>query len=294
MWLRRAGSMKSALCLCSLLSVLMLSPAVWAADKADKADKDKEEQMKADKVEKTEVKEMAKSQKAVSKTEKKAEKKAEKKTTESKTESKTDKDVKKDAGEMTAGDAESAAGKKMKTTGQMKSATEKTEKTDAGTAKEKKQEVKAKDAKDAKKEGSSEGASSSSCEQTISANDAMKFDTKELKIDGACKTFKLTLKHTGRLPITAMGHNLVIAEDSKMDEVIQAGIKAGAAKGYIPDSADVLVATKLLGGGESDTTMIEVAKLEGKSLSFFCLFPGHTTMMRGKVTVGKKDVKVSS
>lgn len=273
MWLRRAGSIKSALCLYSLLTVLLLPSAVWAADK----DKDKKEQMK---VEKAEAKETAKSQKT------------ENMTTESKTQSKEKKDTKEAAKETMAAEAEGTESKEMKASGEVKSATEKTEKTekkdagtDTGVTKQKKKEVK-KDSEDT--------SSSASCEQTISANDAMKFDTKELKIDGACKTFKLTLKHTGRLPITAMGHNLVIAEDSKMEDVIQAGIKAGAAKGYIPDSSDVLVATKLLGGGESDTIDIDVAKLAGKSLSFFCLFPGHTTMMRGKVTVGKKDAKVSS
>ena len=132
------------------------------------------------------------------------------------------------------------------------------------------------------------------CEQTVSADDKMQYDTKELKIDSSCTTFKLTLKHSGKLPVKAMGHNMVFAEDAKVDSVITAGIKAGAAKGYIPDTPDVLAATKLLGGGESDTIEIEVAKLTGKSVSFFCLFPGHSSLMRGKVTVQSSKAQAAS
>ena len=132
------------------------------------------------------------------------------------------------------------------------------------------------------------------CEQIVSADDKMQYDTKELKIDSSCTTFKLTLKHAGKLPVKAMGHNIVFAEDTKVDAVITAGIKAGAAKGYIPDTPDVLAATKLLGGGESDTIEIEVAKFTGKSVSFFCLFPGHSSLMRGKVTVQSAQAKAAS
>lgn len=132
------------------------------------------------------------------------------------------------------------------------------------------------------------------CEQTVSANDMMKFDTKELIIDQGCAKFKLTLKHTGRLPKAAMGHNIVLAEDSKVDAVVAAGIKAGVAKGYVPDSPDVLGATSLIGGGESATVEIDVVKLKNKSISFFCLFPGHTSMMRGKVTVQPAAAKAAS
>lgn len=123
------------------------------------------------------------------------------------------------------------------------------------------------------------------CEQTLEANDAMKYSTSELVVAADCTQLKLTLKHTGKLPKSAMGHNLVIAETSKVDDLIKAGLKAGPDKNYIPESKDVLLSTQLLGGGESDTVTVDVASLKGKDLSFFCLFPGHTTAMRGSVKV---------
>ncbi len=50
-------------------------------------------------------------------------------------------------------------------------------------------------------------ASADECSLTITANDAMQFDTKELSVPASCKTVELTLTHSGTLPVTAMGHN---------------------------------------------------------------------------------------
>lgn len=121
------------------------------------------------------------------------------------------------------------------------------------------------------------------CDMEVTANDAMQFNTKELKIPADCTNLKLTFKNIGKLPKTAMGHNLVIAEKSKTDDLIKAGLQAGANKDYIPNSPDVLASTKLLSGGESDVIEIDVNTLRGKDLNFFCLFPGHTAAMRGSV-----------
>ena len=49
------------------------------------------------------------------------------------------------------------------------------------------------------------------CATTVEANDAMQFNTKSITVPKACKAFKVTLKHTGKLPVTAMGHNWVLA-----------------------------------------------------------------------------------
>ena len=46
--------------------------------------------------------------------------------------------------------------------------------------------------------------------------------------------------------------------------------------------ARVIAATKLLGGGESDSVTFDVAKLKaGEAFSFFCTFPGHSALMKG-------------
>ena len=82
-----------------------------------------------------------------------------------------------------------------------------------------------------------------------------------------------------------------------MDAVIKAGLKAGPTKDYIPDSKDVLVATKLLPGidkSKEDTVEFSVDTLKGKELAFFCLFPGHYGAMQGTVTIEGDTPKKSS
>mgnify|MGYP001137633352 CR=1 FL=1 len=117
------------------------------------------------------------------------------------------------------------------------------------------------------------------CATTVEANDAMQFNTKTITVPKTCKTFKVTLKHTGKLPVTAMGHNGVIAD----------GMKAGAANSYEkPGDARILAHTKLIGGGESDTATIDVAKLKaGEQYAYFCTFPGHAALMKGTLSLGK-------
>lgn len=130
-------------------------------------------------------------------------------------------------------------------------------------------------------------ASAASCAATVESNDQMKFNTSEIVIDKSCKTFDITLKHVGKLPKTAMGHNLVITKTADMQGVTADGMKAGAAAGYLKaGDARVLGHTKMLGGGESDVIKLPVSKLQaGGDYSFFCSFPGHGSMMKGKVVL---------
>ena len=50
------------------------------------------------------------------------------------------------------------------------------------------------------------------CSTVVSSDDAMKFDTADINISKACKTFTITLKHVGKMPKAAMGHNIVITK----------------------------------------------------------------------------------
>jgi azurin len=54
----------------------------------------------------------------------------------------------------------------------------------------------------------------------------------------------------------------------------------------------VIAATKVIGGGESTTITIDMAKLApGGDYTFFCSYPGHSPMMRGRFQVtGTPDV----
>ena len=127
----------------------------------------------------------------------------------------------------------------------------------------------------------------SNCAASIDATDAMRYSRTSLDIPKSCATFTVTLKHTGKLPKAAMGHNIVIAKTSDMAGIDTDGIKAGVANGYLkPNDARVIANSKLIGGGESTTVSIPVAKLaSGGPYSFFCSFPGHSTFMKGTINL---------
>jgi azurin len=123
------------------------------------------------------------------------------------------------------------------------------------------------------------------CEVSVEGSDAMSYNTKTIATAG-CKDVKLTLKHSGKLPKAAMGHNIVITTDADMKKAVDTAMKAGPAKDYSPGAAGVIVATKLLGGGESDTVTFSTDKLKkGTKYKFFCTFPGHSALMQGDVTL---------
>ena len=127
------------------------------------------------------------------------------------------------------------------------------------------------------------------CATTVEANDAMQFNTSTITVPKTCKSFKVTLKHVGKLPVTAMGHNWVLSHSSDQAGVIADGMKAGAANSYEkPDDTRIVAHTKLIGGGESDTATVNVAKLKaGEEYAFFCTFPGHAALMKGTLSLGK-------
>ena len=126
------------------------------------------------------------------------------------------------------------------------------------------------------------------CKVAIGSNDAMQFDTAEIKIAGDCTKVELTLKHTGKMPVTAMGHNWVLAKTADVRALAIAGQRAHAADGYLPkDDARIIAHTRLVGGGESTTVAFATTGLrKGGDYTFFCSFPGHWTLMQGKLVFG--------
>lgn len=127
------------------------------------------------------------------------------------------------------------------------------------------------------------------CSTTVEANDAMQYNQKAITVPKACKSFTVTLKHTGKLPKTAMGHNWVLAHSADESAVIADGMQAGAANSYEkPGDTRIIAHTKLIGGGESDTASFSVAKLKaGEQYAYFCTFPGHAALMHGTLALGK-------
>ena len=65
--------------------------------------------------------------------------------------------------------------------------------------------------------------------------------------------------------------------------VANAGLLGGLGHSFVrPGDMRVLAATRLLGGGESDSVTFPVSLLEdGEDYVFFCSFPGHAPLMRG-------------
>lgn len=127
------------------------------------------------------------------------------------------------------------------------------------------------------------------CELTVESNDAMQFNTKSIAVPASCKQFKVNLKHVGKLPKAAMGHNWVLAKTADMQAIATDGISAGAAKDFVkPGDTRVIAATKVIGGGESASVSFDVAKLKaGDAYTFFCSFPGHSSIMKGELTLAK-------
>lgn len=126
-------------------------------------------------------------------------------------------------------------------------------------------------------------AAAPNCTIEVEGNDAMQFNTKNIDVSKACKDFTVKLKHVGKLPKTAMGHNWVLTKTADVQAVAADGIPAGVDKAYIkPGDARVIAHTKVLGPGESDAVTFAVKSLTATdSYTFFCSFPGHSGIMKG-------------
>lgn len=119
---------------------------------------------------------------------------------------------------------------------------------------------------------------------SLEGNDQMQYDKSELKV-AAGQEITLTLKHVGKLEKNAMGHNFVLLKSgTDINAFAQKALEAKD-NDYIPtsESGSIIVHTKLLGGGESDTITFTVA--EKGTYDFICSFPGHSSMMKGKLIV---------
>jgi len=127
------------------------------------------------------------------------------------------------------------------------------------------------------------------CTVSLKGDDAMKFDLKEATVSASCATITIELTHTGKLPAAAMGHNVVVSKTADLAGVARDAIKAGAANQYVPaGDARVIAHTTLVGGGQKTKISFPGKKLTaGGDYSFFCSFPGHSTLMKGKLVVTK-------
>ncbi|MBC8026438.1 MAG: azurin [Steroidobacteraceae bacterium] len=126
------------------------------------------------------------------------------------------------------------------------------------------------------------------CAVDIAGGDNMQFDKKEIAVAADCTEIEVTLKHTGKLPAQAMGHNWVLTKTADLTAAATDGMGAGFANEHVkPGDARVLAHTKIVGGGQTTSIKFPASKLKkGEAYSFFCSFPGHFSIMRGTFKFG--------
>lgn len=131
-------------------------------------------------------------------------------------------------------------------------------------------------------------ATVSDCATTIEGNDRMQYNVDSITIPSSCSEFTINLRHTGVLPVAAMGHNVVVTAASDYTAVAAAGLTAGADADYVPQGDDrVIAATDMVGGGDSTSVTFSTGSLDsGSEYTFFCSFPGHAALMRGTLRFG--------
>ena len=110
----------------------------------------------------------------------------------------------------------------------------------------------------------------------------MKFEQVELKAKAGAP-INLTFSNTDVLM-----HNVLILKPGTKDKVgalADAGIAdpEGMAKGYIPESSDIIAHTKLLQAGQSETITFTL-DAPGE-YPYICTFPGHWRIMQGTLIV---------
>jgi azurin len=125
------------------------------------------------------------------------------------------------------------------------------------------------------------------CKIDISGSDMMKFDTNEINVDKNCEKFVVNLKHSGNLPVNAMGHNIVILESKNLQKVIsKINMSHGIDKGFMPEMEEVLFKSKMIGGGEETSLELDPNVFSSeKEYIFICSFPGHFALMKGKLNI---------
>jgi len=125
------------------------------------------------------------------------------------------------------------------------------------------------------------------CTIDLKGDDAMKFDKSEITVSASCKTITIQLAHAGKLPLTTMGHNVVIAAAADIQSIGMAGATAGATAHYVPvGDPRVIAHTTVVGGGAKTSVTFPGSALKaGGDYAFFCTFPGHWAIMKGKLIV---------
>lgn len=123
-------------------------------------------------------------------------------------------------------------------------------------------------------------------EVEITADDKMRFNIESFTVPVGGPV-KLKLVNLGKMPKATMGHNLVILGLDINVNTFATDAASSRDNDYIPLQymAGIIVATKLLGPGESDIIEFTAPEVAG-DYNFLCSFPAHLYAgMRGVMTV---------
>ncbi|PWJ58990.1 azurin [Dyadobacter jejuensis] len=118
---------------------------------------------------------------------------------------------------------------------------------------------------------------------TLGTVPGLKFDLSEIQVKAGSK-IKLVFNNNDD-----MLHNVVITKPGKANAVGEAGLNLGlkgSELGYVPDSPEVLFHSFIVEPEKSETIYF-VAPTKPGDYQFVCTFPGHYTMMQGKLKVSK-------
>ena len=119
---------------------------------------------------------------------------------------------------------------------------------------------------------------------TLEANDAMQFSKTELRAT-AGQEISLTLKNSGKMEKSVMGHDFVLLKPGVDIPAFGHEAMSAVTTDYIPESQrkSIIAYTKLLGPGESDTIQFTIT--EKGTYDYICSFPGHYMIMKGKLII---------
>ena len=117
-----------------------------------------------------------------------------------------------------------------------------------------------------------------------SAANPMMYDTTTFTVKSG-QPVKITLVNDSAVPLQ---HNLCICKPGSKDAVMAEALKimtdpGALAKGFIPETPDILWHTKLVNPKESDT--IEFTPPAPGEYPYLCTFPGHSALMNGVMKV---------
>lgn len=118
----------------------------------------------------------------------------------------------------------------------------------------------------------------------VDPSNPLGYDTKEFTVK-AGQTVKLTFNNVHPVP---QPHNVVIGAVGSKEKLFAAAMQMatdpqGMAKGYIPETPDILFHTKLLQPNQSET--IEFKAPAAGQYPYMCTFPGHGAIMNGVMKV---------